>query len=156
MRLVRISWSVVLLSLFALGCGGPAMIKAKGRIVQGGAPYALEEGESFRVFFVPQGMPHDRYDSFAAAFDKASGRFEVMGKDGRGLPPGKYRVDLELMKNRDDLFKGRLMGKKSPFTCEVTSSSDEVVVDLGQVEGLKKTPTTTVARGNKPTAGRKQ
>lgn len=56
----------------------------------------------------------------------------MIGKDGQGLPLGKYRVTLQLMKNKEYLFKGKLMGARSPFTCEVTSGSTEVLVDLDQ------------------------
>jgi hypothetical protein len=54
----------------------------------------------------------------------------VTGKDGSGLPPGEYRVSVELVKNRDDLFKGVYGQNNSPITCNVTSSSDDVMVDL--------------------------
>ncbi len=54
----------------------------------------------------------------------------MQGKDGKGLPRGKYRVDLQLMKSKEDLLGGKLLGKKSPYVLEVTGSSDDLVIDL--------------------------
>lgn len=41
---------------------------------------------------------------------------------------------MQLMKDKEDLFNGALMGPRSPFTCEIKNSSDEVVVDLDQAK----------------------
>ena len=35
------------------GCSGDGMLKTKGRVVKGGAPFALKEGEDLGVFFYP-------------------------------------------------------------------------------------------------------
>ena len=51
---------------------------------------------------------------------------------GAGLPPGKYRVSLQLMKNKEDQFGGRLVGVKSPFTVEVQRGGGDLVIDLDQ------------------------
>jgi hypothetical protein len=121
--------------LLCLGCGNSSHINARGRVVKGGQPYVLSEGQGMRIFFVPldtHGTSH--FDSFAAEYDPDSGSFEVKGKDGRGLPAGKYRVDLQLMENKEDLLNGALLGKKSPFTVEVTGSGDNLVIDLDKAK----------------------
>jgi len=118
--------------LFALGCGESSRIRAKGRIIKGGQPYLASEGEGFRVFFVPLEIPKgNHYDSYAAEYNSENGSFRVEGKDGKGLPPGKYRVDLQLMKSKEDLLNGKLLGKKSPFIVEVTGK-DELVINLDE------------------------
>jgi hypothetical protein len=123
----------LLISLFALGCGGSSRIQAKGSILKGGQPYHTREGEGLRIIFAPLDPPTGmQYDSFAAAYDPSDGTFQVLGKDGQGLPPGKYRISLQLMSKKEDLWAGQLMGKKSPFTCEVTPATDRVVIDLDQ------------------------
>jgi hypothetical protein len=115
----------------SLGCGDSSHIKAKGRLVKGGQPYLAPEGTGFRVFFVPLDVPEGKhYESFAAEYNPENGSFQVQGKDGKGLPPGKYRVDLQLMKSKEDLLGGKLLGKKSPYVMEVTSSADDLVIDL--------------------------
>jgi len=120
-----------LIALLPLGCGKSGFIKAKGRIVKGGQPYIAPEGEGFRIFFVPANMPEgSHFDSYAAECDPDNGSFQVRGKDGEGLPAGKYRIDLQLMQNKEDLLGGGLLGKKSPFTCEVPGVEDDIVIDL--------------------------
>jgi hypothetical protein len=47
----------------------------------------------------------------------------------KGLPPGKYRIALEHLKKKQDLFKGAFSGKRTPIVREVTGS-DEIVIDL--------------------------
>jgi hypothetical protein len=128
---------ILLIGLCSLGCGRSSMIQAKGRVLKGGTPFKLGEGEGLRIFFLPLEPTGSGYDSYAAEFHN-DGTFTVKGKDGRGLPPGKYRVTLQLMKNKEDQFGGRFMGEKSPFVCEVNKASDEVVVDLDQTDDLGK------------------
>jgi hypothetical protein len=53
-----------------------------------------------------------------------------VGKDGKGLPPGKYRVAISLIKDREDQLKGSFNVKSSPFLCEVKSASEEITLDL--------------------------
>jgi hypothetical protein len=136
MRLYRHLSFCALIALLCAGCGNSGLIKAKGRIMKGGQPYLANEGEGLRIFFepleVPQGNTH--YDSFAAEYHAEDGTFQVQGKTGLGLPPGNYRVSLQLMKNKEDLFGGNVTGKKSPFTCEVTGKQGEVVINLDQVQ----------------------
>jgi hypothetical protein len=127
---------VILAGLLAPGCSGSSRIKARGRIVQGGTPFQTHEGEGLRMFFVPLEASTTTYESYAAILDKGGGTFHVVGKDGQGLPPGKYRVNLMLMKNKEDLFNNRLMGVDCPLTCEVPSPSGDLVVDLDQVKDL--------------------
>jgi hypothetical protein len=121
-----------LTGLLSLGCSG-SHIKPKGHIVKGGQPFLAPEGSGFRVFFVPlEASGGNHYDSFAAAYDPSDGSFQVQGKDGNGMPPGKYRVDLQLMQSKEDLLGGRLLGKKSPYVFEVKSSSDNLIIDLDE------------------------
>jgi hypothetical protein len=123
-----------LVILLMVGCGGSSRIKAKGRILLDGAAFHTNEGEGFRIFFSPSEPVARTFDSYAAIYDNKAGQFQVMGKDGQGLPPGKYRVNLQLMKNREDLFRNKLMGVDSPLTCEVTSGGADVVIDLDPVK----------------------
>jgi hypothetical protein len=125
----------LLIGLFAAGCGNSGLIKAKGRVLKGGQPYRTGEGQGLRIFFAPVEIPgKEHYDSYAAEYHAEDGTFQVKGKDGAGLPPGKYRVGIQLMKNRDDLLGGKLLGKNSPLTCEITGSHDDLVIDLDQTK----------------------
>ena len=134
MRTQRILGLVVIGCLVA-GCGDSSKIRAKGRIVKGGQPYLTGEGQGLRVFLVPLTLKDEvHFDSFAAEYNPEDGTFQVRGKDGKGLPAGKYRVDLQLMKSKEDLLGGQLLGKKSPFVLEVTGSSNDLVINLDEAK----------------------
>jgi hypothetical protein len=127
----------VLIGLVAVGCGGKSgKIKASGRVVKDGAAFVPTDGAGLRIFFNPLDKPPPdtkTYESYVAVFDAKTGGFEVKGKDGEGLPPGKYQVGLELMKHRDDVWGGKLMGAKSPFTFDVVSGK-EIVINLDEAK----------------------
>jgi hypothetical protein len=53
-----------------------------------------------------------------------------VGPDGKGIPPGKYRLALEHLKKKQDLFRGAFDGDRSPIVREVTNNSQEILIDL--------------------------
>jgi hypothetical protein len=124
---------VVGLALLCLcGCG-PIMLKTKGRVLKDGAPFLPGEGEYVRVTFVPifeDGKNVE--DLYVAQYDGKNGTFQVAGKDLRGMPPGKYRVAVELDKHRSDQLHGQFNAENSPFVFTVDSSTREIVVDLAK------------------------
>ena len=62
--------------------------------------------------------------------DQTAGTFQPAGKNGRGMPPGKYRVAVELMKKKKDQLRGKFDAEKSPFVFEVDAKTAEIVIDL--------------------------
>jgi hypothetical protein len=121
---------LLLAVLLVPGCGD-GRFKARGRIVKNGEPFLLKEGEGMRIVFVPVEVSGDTFNSYVAEYDK-DGTFKVVGKDGKGLPPGKYRVNLEHLKKKKDMFRGAYAGKRSPLVYEVGRFSDDIVIDLNQ------------------------
>jgi hypothetical protein len=125
----------LLVGALMLGCSRSSFIKARGRIVKNGEAYTLPKGEGLRMIFVPQAPPQgDHYDSYPAVFFPDKGTFEVVGKEGKGLPAGKYIVSLELMQKKEDLFRGRLLGKASPIVVEVTPANHDLLIDLDAIK----------------------
>ena len=55
---------------------------------------------------------------------------EAVGGDGRGIPPGKYRVAIELNRKKKDAFKGTYDGDRSPFVFDIDANTKEIVIDL--------------------------
>jgi hypothetical protein len=107
------------------------MLKTQGRLVKSGKPFIPGEGEVIQILFVPilaDGKPPPDY--YAAVVDQASGTFQPFGKFGKGMPAGKYRLSIELMKNRKDKFGGLYDAEKSPFIYEVNASTTEIIVDF--------------------------
>lgn len=125
---------VALAILFVSGCG-PSLIKVKGRILRGGKPQLGEKNDAVMVVFYPYSEggagPEEAYTAnFSSARD---GSFEIRGKTGKGIPPGKYRIGVKLLYGRGDK-KDRLRGEFGPqnstIVREITSSIKEVLVDL--------------------------
>ena len=129
---IRRGFAVLLCCAFVLcGCEADPRLQAKGQIVKGGVPFTVPEDEYVRIVFHP--IPADgkrATNTYVAVYDNRDGRFKVAGADGRGLPPGKYRVSVEHERKRKDLFTGAYDADRSPFVFDVDSSSKEIVIDL--------------------------
>jgi hypothetical protein len=46
------------------------------------------------------------------------------------MPPGKYRVGVEVKKNRKDTLDGKFNAVNSPFVFEVDDGSELMIVDI--------------------------
>ena len=127
----RIGTAALLCALVLTGCSGDGMLKTKGRVVKGGAPITLKEGEDLGIFFYPlNGDGKLGTTVYPAFFNAADSTFHVTGSDRRGMPPGKYRVAVELKLNKRDQFKGAYDMNHSPFVFDVDVSTKEIVIDL--------------------------
>ena len=121
----RPAWLLVALiaGLTLSGCGS-GLLTTRGRVLKGGAPFLPGPGEFVRVTFVPilQGgkTPQDYY---VAEYSASDGTFQVAGKDRKGMPPGKYRVAIELDKHRSDQPRGKFDADRSPFVYDVNAST---------------------------------
>ena len=119
--------------ILAAGCND-GMLRTKGRLLKGGQPFIPQAGEFIEITFVPilpDGKPPA--DFYFAEVDQATGVFRPFGKNGKGMPPGKYRVAVELMKKKKDLLGGKFNAEKSPFVFDVEANSSEIVIDLDRV-----------------------
>ena len=131
MSTLRAALSAAFCLLLLSGCGGDGRLNVKGRIVKGGAPFTVPEGEHVRVTFFPvttDGRPPA--NTYASVFNGADGTFRAVGPDGRGVPPGKYRVAVEHEAKRRDKLRGRFDGDRSPFVFDIDSKTGEIVIDL--------------------------
>jgi hypothetical protein len=131
---------IVLLILCAAtvcGCSSAdRKLKAKGKVVKGGVPFTVPAEEYVRVTFYPMAADGSQpKNSYVAVYDRNDGNFTVVGPDGKGVPPGKYRVAVEHERKRKDLFQGEYDADRSPFVVEVNSSSQDIVIDLATKGG---------------------
>jgi hypothetical protein len=139
MRRQRVILATLLTALLLPGCGG-SLVKPGGRVVKGESPFLAEDGEVLHITFVPVDVSGTTFTSYPAEYNREDGTFRVRGKDGQGLPPGKYSVTVELIKKRKDVFKGRINARTSPFQLEVTGSSSDLVIDLDKIGPVRSTP----------------
>jgi len=126
---------VVFLCALVVGCGSSNKIKARGRVTKDGKPFAITKADNMglRIVLAPIDLPSDAttYTQYPAMF-QTDGTFQVKGNDGEGLPPGKYRVSMELIQKKEDLWKGKLLGGRSSFVVEVTPANKELVINLDE------------------------
>jgi hypothetical protein len=116
--------------MISAGCSGNVKLQTRGQVIKGGRPMTLPNGEYLRLIFIPI-VAEGRYrDTYVAEYDRNDATFRVAGKDLRGMPPGKYKIMVEHMRGRNDVLKGAYSEDRTPFECEILSSSDVVTVDM--------------------------
>jgi hypothetical protein len=129
-----------LLIVFA-GCGGDT-VRVSGTLQRGGEPLTTTKGDRVVLAFYPttvakgaDGKPTG--SEYYPANVQPDGGFEFPGRDGKGIPKGKYRVVVALysnnVKNRKDREKDQLRGafneETSPVYQEVTGPG-AITIDL--------------------------
>jgi hypothetical protein len=136
MRITLALLTMAAISFLAAGCGGgPMKYQTYGRILKDGAPFLPPKDDAVRVTLVPIPETGGKVMNwYAARYNAKDASFRASGPDGAGIPPGKYRVCVELLHNRNDVFKGAYFGETSPFVREVRSRSDEITIDLAKKE----------------------
>src|SRR5215472_15820481 len=91
--------SILLIALGAglTGCGESSnTVWVKGRLLKGGARYVPPQGHVVGLTFVaseienPGGQVTKSSEPFDADYNGDDGTFVVPGREGRGIPPGKY------------------------------------------------------------------
>src|SRR5439155_25521294 len=103
--------------LLAAGCGGSGKLQTKGRLLKDGAPFVPAEDEIVRILFVPLPEGGARVtDFYVATFNRTDGTFQAAGNDGKGVPPGKYRIAMERPKQKKNRPKGAFSPERSPIT----------------------------------------
>ncbi len=114
------------------GCGAnDGKMNVTGKVLKGGAPLSVPEEEYVRVTFFPVtdgGAPPK--NTYAASYDRGAGTFKAIGADGKGIPPGKYRVAVEHLKGRGDALKGAYDGDRSPLVFDIDRKTGPLVLDL--------------------------
>jgi hypothetical protein len=126
---------IFVMTFSQIGCGKKDnLIKARGRVVKNGEDFIPAEDENLQVCFIPiQADLSPPRNWYAAEVDPATGTFYAAGGEKKGMPPGKYRVMIELKRNRKDLLRGKFDSNNSPFVFDVDKDSEEMVVDIAYV-----------------------
>ena len=135
MRGCLVSMLILVLAFGPAGCGKkePKLLKAKGQVVKDGEDYIPDEEENLQVCFIPiaadMSPPRNWY---AAEVDPATGSFYASGGEKKGMPAGKYRVMIELKRNRKDVLGGKFDSQNSPYVFDIDEKSELMVVDIAK------------------------
>jgi len=133
MRRFKTTITVIALAFVAAGCGkSDGLLQTKGRVLKGGEEFVPDEGQYIQITFAPIATDPKKPagDYYYAHVDQEAGTFVPAGKNGKGMPPGKYRIEVLLMKDKKDLLGGKFDAEKSPFVFDVDEDTDEIVIDL--------------------------
>jgi hypothetical protein len=114
-------------------------VVVKGRVTKGGQPLTVKDTVLGRVVvkFVPLGEPDPKktIGPQTALVNQQDGTFEVKGDDGKGIPPGKYRIAVyQYDPMPTDKLNGQFSEKTSHIEREVTGSQ-EIDLDVGKPGG---------------------
>jgi hypothetical protein len=130
----RVWASVVILGIAAaiVGCGeNEGLIQPKGHAIKDGTILVPEDGEHIQVEFVPI-LPGGKPPSmqYWGGVDQESGIFWPDGPMKKGMPPGKYRVSIALIRNKKDQLHGKFDPAISPFIFDIEDETEEIELDL--------------------------
>jgi hypothetical protein len=110
----------LLLAACCLACGCSGRSQVKGKIVKDGQPYTLSEKGVFVLSFSSEGGSDKTVYN---ATTKPDGTFTILGPESKGVPPGKYKVNLTAMDPYPTTDK--LGGKYGP-------GQSQLVVEVGK------------------------
>ena len=111
-----------LLLMGVVGCG-PTGYKATGKITKGGEPMKLTDKAVVKIALYAE-SDKSFAEPFAVTWDKPfDGTFKVVGREGAGVPAGKYRVSIEVMDKYPDT-RDSLGGKKARENAPVIEIKD--------------------------------
>ncbi len=135
--------AAALVCVCALGCAdksAPAegRVKPRGRLLDNGLPVKVNTANmppgdpGMKVTFVRIGSVDAGEAIDARIFEATEGSFELIGADGKGIPPGKYRVAVTLgAEGGADQLKGKFSREKSKIEVEVKEGED-LVIDIAK------------------------
>ena len=127
------------------GCGpsGPT-----GQVLKDGQPFVPGEGEFVQISFVSVAEAGEG-GTYVAGFNPADGTFAYSDKKKK-MPPGKYKVSVQVMKKHKDLLKGKFGPASSPFVFDIPPTQNEEIKDelaTPGPEGPAKTGSRNARRG---------
>jgi hypothetical protein len=127
-------------ALVAAGCGkgGVRGVKVQGEVLQNGKPIPFLRGEEITVGFSREVEPGEKPFGAPAKVKPEDGTFTVAGPSGKGIPPGKYRIQLTsdiYGSDRGDRFEALFdaKAKRPPLVADVGPDGEQTfVIDVGQ------------------------
>jgi hypothetical protein len=153
-----LTW-VACLTLLA-GCGGSSNEAwVKGKLLKGGAPYTPPQGHLVSVTFVgieiedPSGKVVKTPEPFDAQYQDETGTFTVPGREGYGIPRGKYRIAVtqKMLREAFEAEKPKAKPGQKPITRETDFLDDKFGPTTSPIVREIKGATDLVVDLDKPT-----
>jgi hypothetical protein len=112
--------------------------KPKGRILENGLPIKVDMAKlppgdpGLQVTFIKIGGVDAGDEVNALITDASTGAFELIGADAKGIPPGKYRVAIQMAPvGSPDLLKGKYSREKSKIEVDIKEGED-LIIDIAK------------------------
>jgi hypothetical protein len=114
------------------GCSGSdRLLEVKGMVHKNGQPLSVQElpsGAGGRVMVLFHALDEGQESQGPyGAIVKSDGTFSVPGPSGRGIPPGKYRVEIrwqDPFPMGNDKLEGKFGKQNSPVVVDIPSGDD--------------------------------
>ncbi len=115
------------------GCSGAKRCKVSGTLTRGGKPLEVHPMTG-KLMVVFRGIGDGATTDPQYAIVKPDGSFTVPGPDGKGIPPGKYRITVEQFDPfpTTDKLGGKFNERNSKIEREVTGN-DHFDLDLDKL-----------------------
>jgi hypothetical protein len=132
--------ALLCLATTSCGGGGEPTVSARGRVTHAGRPLLVKDRDlglgTVVVQFYRIGEDGRQSADPEEAEVDADGNFEVPGRTGHGIRPGRYRIAVRQWDPypQVDRLKARLDEKNSPIIREITGEED-LVIDVSKPQG---------------------
>lgn len=138
-RILTVSFALVCL----VGCNSQPQEKVvvvRGRVTSAGAPLQVSGRDvglgRVEIAFhqvQPDGTPATEFDSASA---DEQGNFNIRGRDGKGLKPGKYRIVVRQWDpDPTDKLDGKFSLENSQIEREIGESDNTIEIDVAKPTG---------------------
>jgi hypothetical protein len=117
------------------GCGSGDNIWVTGMLQKGGEMYKPPDGHKLALYFCP--MPGEASatptgDVEMAAYDSTDGSFTVPGREGNGIPPGRYRIAIVETLRREALDKLKEVSKPKRGQTPIRDDTNILEASFGE------------------------
>jgi hypothetical protein len=134
--LVRFALFSCLAGVLAVaGCGGGVKgVTFKGQVLHNGKPIQVLPQEEIQVGFSVDTPGAQQPKGALTKVEPADGSFTITGLDGKGIPPGKYRVVVssQLYQQSQDRFEALFTERLPPLIVEVgPEPGQHFTIDIG-------------------------
>jgi len=133
--LTTLACCLTLCLLFTACASEEKLVKVNGKLKEGEQPFKMDPNGSISVSFVPIVAEGTHFSTYPATVERTDMSFVVPGRKGKGIPPGKYRVAIQLRtpeaSEKINEQNQRLSKQHSPIMVEVNDETP-LIIDVAK------------------------